>query len=138
MQSLNPIQLSLLSRVMDPIRDERQLVGLWLGPERYLQIRGQAVSAYVFFHFQEGGAAAISIRADDQRIPCKVHGRWWIEAGELVLTLGDGEIRGRYQVGDDVLTWAEETLVRRSQTDYRPEPLPAQEHPRVLATLNAL
>jgi len=127
MQTLNPIQLSLLARALDPVRDESQILGLWLGPERWLQVKGQAVSAYVFFHFQKGGEAAISIRADHQRIPCKVHGRWWIEGPELVVALGEGEIRGRYQVGDEVLSWADEILLRRSQTTHGVQPLPALE-----------
>lgn len=125
MTPANPIQLSLLARGFDSLRDERQLVGLWLGPERWLRVKERLVSAYVFFHFREGGEAVLSIRADDQRLPSKVHGRWWLEADDLVVTLGDGEIRAPYRVGEGVLAWGDEVLVRRAMTARSPEPPPA-------------
>ena len=129
---LDPVQLSLLPKALDALLDERQLVGLWLGPERWLRVKGRLVSAYVFFHFREGGEAVLSIRAQDQRLPRRVHGRWWPEAGERVVALGDGEIRGRYQVSDGVLAWADEILVRRPATSLGPE-LPSVPPPEDLS-----
>lgn len=129
MTTLDPVQLSLLPKALDYLLDERQLIGLWLGPERWLRVKERLVSAYVFFHLREGGEAVLSIRADDQRLPRRVHGRWWIEAGELVVALGHGEIRGRYQVSDGVLAWGEEVLVRRPVTSLciDPPPTPSPE-----------
>lgn len=137
MTHLDPIQLSLLPRAMDSVLDERQLIGLWLGPERWLRVRDRLVSAYVFFHLREGGEAVLCIRADDRRQPRRVHGRWWTEGAELVVALGDGEIRGRYRVGDGVLAWADEVLVRRPTTSLGPE-LPAAPPSEPHTLLNAM
>ncbi|MDY0002295.1 MAG: hypothetical protein RBU30_13450 [Polyangia bacterium] len=134
MPPLNPTQLSLLPRALDVLLDERQLIGLWLGPERWLRVKDRLVSAYVFFHLKEGGEAVLSIRADDRSVPRRVHGRWWTEAGELVVALGYGEIRARYQVSDGVLAWGDEVLVRRPATSICLEP-PAAPRPEIAASL---
>ncbi len=109
----HPIQLSLIPAHLDAERDENGLIGLWLGGERWLRSHGELISAFVFFHFREEGEAVISIRADDQRVPNRVYGRWWVEGDELVLALGGGDIRAPFSVSGSILYWAEETLVRR-------------------------
>lgn len=119
-----PVQLSLMSRAFDTLRDDERLVGLWLGGERWLRVKDQLVSAFVFFHLQEGGAASISIRTEDSRLPSRVHGRWWLEGAELVVALGDGQIRGLYHLEDGVLSWADEVLVRKTVSSRTPEPPP--------------
>jgi len=109
----SPVQLSLIPAHLDAAGDEKVLVGLWLGGERWLRSHGRLISAFVFFHFREEGEAVISIRADDQRVPHRVHGRWWVEGDELVLALGTGDIRAPYSVNSSILYWADEVLVRR-------------------------
>ena len=109
----SPIQLSLIPAHLDAARDQNDLIGLWLGGERWLRTHGKLVSAFVFFHFREEGEAVISIRADDQRVPHRVHGRWWVEGDDLVLALGGGDIRAPYSVSSSILYWADEVLVRR-------------------------
>lgn len=108
------MQLSLLSQALDSVLDQQRLAGLWLGGERWFTVGGQQVSAFVFFHLRASGEALISLRSDDVRLPSRVHGRWWLEGAELVVTLGTGEIRGRYGLDGDVLTWADEILVRKA------------------------
>lgn len=115
----NPIQLSLIPAHLDAARDEGELIGLWLGGERWLRSHGKLISAFVFFHFREGGEAVISIRADDQRVPHRVHGRWWVEADELVLALGGGDIRAPFTVASGILYWADEVLVRRAMGTHK-------------------
>jgi len=107
------MQLSLIPAHLDAARDQAELKGLWLGGERWLRSHGRLISAFVFFHFLEDGEAVISIRADDQRVPHRVHGRWWVEGDELVVALGTGDIRAPYSVTSSILYWADEVLVRR-------------------------
>lgn len=109
----SPIQLSLIPAHLDAARDEKELIGLWLGGERWLRSHGRLISAFVFFQFREEGEAVISIRADDQRVPHRVYGRWWVEGDELVVALGTGDIRAPYSVTSSILYWADEVLVRR-------------------------
>jgi len=123
MSFTQPMQLSLMSKALDELRDEQRLVGLWLGGERWLRFGKRQVSAFVFFHLRDGGEAVLSIRTEEQCLPSKVYGRWWLEGTELVVALGNGEIRGRYYVEGNVLNWADEVLVRRSQSSTQP---PAQ------------
>ncbi|MFH2006142.1 MAG: hypothetical protein ABI333_06115 [bacterium] len=103
--------------------DEEQLIGLWLGGERWLRSHGKLISAFVFFHFRDKGEAVISIRADDSRVPRRVHGRWWVESDELVLALGGGDIRAPFSVHSGILYWADEILVRRAEGSQGP-PVP--------------
>jgi hypothetical protein len=116
------MQLSLIPAHLDAERDENELIGLWLGGERWLRSHGELISAFVFFHFREKGEAIISIRADDQRVPHRVYGRWWVEADELVLALGGGDIRAPYSVTSSILYWAEEILVRRPMGKHNGKP----------------
>lgn len=134
----SPVQLSLIPAYLDAAMGESELVGLWLGGERWLRSHGRLISAFVFFHFREEGEAVISIRADDRRVPHRVYGRWWVEGDELVVALGGGDIRAPFTVTSSILYWADETLVRRpmgmhngksterhtSASDSDPEPTP--------------
>jgi hypothetical protein len=65
----------------------------------------------VWFHLFEGGEAVLSLREKDQAAS-RVHGRWWIEGAELVMSFGGGNVRSRFQLHDDLLEWAGETLLR--------------------------
>jgi hypothetical protein len=103
----------LIPAYLDAARDEKELIGLWLGGERWLRSHGRLISAFVFFHFREEGEAVISIRAENQRVPHRVYGRWWVEGDDLVLALGAGDIRAPYAVSSSILYWADEVLVRR-------------------------
>ena len=125
----HPVQLNLIPRSLDALRGEQRLVGLWLGGERWLKVGDQSVSAFVFFHLHEGGAAVVSIRAAEARLPSRVYGRWWLEGHELVVALGDGHIRGLYHLEDNVLTWADEILVRKRVSSRHAEPPPPLEEP---------
>ena len=87
------------------------LAGCWSAGERLLRLRGQTVGVNVWFHLFEGGEAIVSMRCLDQP-PSRVHGRWHVEDGQLVACVGDGEIRADFDLEDDVLRWAGETLVR--------------------------
>ena len=120
-----PVQLNLIPAHLDAIRDENLLIGLWLGGERWLRLHGKLVSAFVFFHLRQDGEALISIRAEDHRMPQRVHGRWWTEGPELVVALGGGTIRASYTVADDVLYWADEVLIRRSEDSRQASALAA-------------
>ena len=50
----HPVQLNLISRAFDSLRDEQRLVGLWLGGERWLRVGESMVAAFVFFNLREG------------------------------------------------------------------------------------
>ena len=91
-----------------------------------LRAGGREVWVNVWFHLFEGGEAVLSLREKDQAAS-RVHGRWWLEGAELVMSFGGGNVRSRFQLHDDlrlhreaseggeqaqILEWAGETLLR--------------------------
>lgn len=124
----NTVQLPLLPPL--PL-GEAALPGCWAGHERLLLAQGREVWVNVWFHLFEGGEAVLSLREKDQAAS-RVHGRWWIEGAELggpqqmhsaggdgrqghpelVMSFGGGNVRSRFQLHDDLLEWAGETLLR--------------------------
>jgi hypothetical protein len=98
--------------IMDSIsRAAPGITGCWSAGERLLQLRQQPVWLNVWFHFFEGGEAIISVRCLD-RPPTRVHGRWRIDAEQLVASFGAGEVRAPFSLEGEVLRWAGETLLR--------------------------
>lgn len=91
----------------------RALAGCWSAGERLLSLGDQPLWVHVWFHFFEGGEAIVSMRYLDQS-PSRVHGRWRVEKGQLVASIGGGEIRADFGLEGEVLRWAGETLLRLS------------------------
>ncbi len=116
----NTVQLPLLP---PPLLSDAALPGCWAGHERLLRVGGREVWVNVWFHLFEGGEAVLSLREKDQAAS-RVHGRWWLEGGvlaagdgrhdqpELVMCFGGGSVRSRFQLHDDLLDWAGETLLK--------------------------
>jgi hypothetical protein len=91
------------------------LAGCWSASERLLALNDIALVVNVWFHFFEGGEAILSLRTKDKP-PSRVHGRWWVELGTLVVSFGGSTIRSDYALKDDLLQWAGETLLRLSDS----------------------
>jgi hypothetical protein len=107
----NAIPPELLSATSG-LRDPWSLAGCWSGGERFLTVGKRPIAVNVWFHLFEGGETILSLRARDQQQPNRVHGRWWVEPGLLVVAFGSVTIRAAFTLDDDVLQWAGETLVR--------------------------
>jgi len=104
----NTVQLPLLP-FLPP--SDAMLPGCWSAGERMLRIGAREAWVNVWFHLFEGGEAVLSVREKDQAAS-RVHGRWWLESGELVMVFGGGTVRSRFLLRDDLLEWAGETLLR--------------------------
>ena len=85
--------------------------GCWSAGERCLAVGERDRWVTVWFHFFEGGEAILSLRADDEA-PSRVHGRWWVEADQLVVSFSHRTIRASFRLREEVLEWAGETLLR--------------------------
>jgi hypothetical protein len=109
------IQLSFLPTLAQNDRDPQAVTGCWSAGERLLQVQGRGAWVNVWFHFFEGGEAILSFRPRNQP-PTRVHGQWWIENNELVSRFSTGAIRASYNLQEDILQWAGETLLRMPES----------------------
>jgi hypothetical protein len=102
------MQLPLLRA---PVRDGL-ISGCWSAGERLLRVGGALVPVNVWFHLFEGGEAVLSLRQKEECQALRVHGRWWLEGSELVMTFGGGQVRAPFILRDEILEWADETMLR--------------------------
>jgi len=89
----------------------RALAGCWSADERMMVLGGELVAVNVWFHLFEGGEAILSLRHNDHD-PSRVHGRWWVDGSQLVVSFSGGCVRSEYTLADEVLRWAGSAMLR--------------------------